>query len=83
MTEYKVQWVQPTPFAGHLVMAEMEVEAPSIEAVKRHARHLFSTVEKRGASGIRVLDVRGNIVFVFMLGVADQRKLESEQPPAR
>jgi hypothetical protein len=79
MTEYRLQWVQPTPFAGHLVVAETEFEAVSLEAAKHQARHLFATVEKRGAVGIRVLDERGNIAFVFILGASEGQAAEGRK----
>jgi hypothetical protein len=74
MRLYEIQWIGPPRVGGPKIIDRVTDSAPDDDAVRQHARHLFATVCKPGAFGIRVLDSKGREVHLWAPGDDDAQR---------
>jgi hypothetical protein len=74
MRLYEIQWIGPPRIGGPEIIDRVTDSAPDDHAVRQHARHLFATVYKPGAFGIRVLDRKGTEVHLWAPGDDDAQR---------
>ena len=71
MRLYEIQWIGRPHAGGAEIIDRATESAPDDDAIKQHARHLFATVHKPGAFGIRILDDTGREVHLWAPGDDD------------
>jgi hypothetical protein len=65
---YEIQWIGPPRAGGAEIIDRVADCAPDDAAIKQHARHLFATVYKPGAFGVRIIDSAGREVHLWAPG---------------
>ena len=68
MRLYEIQWIGRPRVGGAEIIDRVTDSAPDDNAVKQHARHLFATVHKPGAFGVRIIDSAGREVHLWVPG---------------